>query len=319
MRALVTGATGFVGPWLCRELLARGWEVTGTVHGDPAAEPLAAIAPPAGIDWVQADLRRQADVRAAVEASAPDAIFHLAGVAYVPAASADPGAALEVNVIAAARLLAEVRTRRQAGTLDPVVLIVGSGLQYGRHEVTAMPLREDAAQRPQDLYAASKAAQEIVALEAFHADGVRVIATRSFNHAGPGQEPRYLIPRLVREALALRRSGGTALTLGNITPVRDFLHVADVARAYVALVERGAPGEAYNVASGAGVDVRTVADRVLVHLGIDARLHIDPALQRSADVPVLVGDPAKLRGVTGWAPQHSLDSIIEDLIRAAAS
>lgn len=310
MRALVTGATGFVGRRLCAELVARGWEVTGTVHGGSAPEV-------PGVHWHPADLRRQEDVRAAVDASMPDALFHLAAVAFVPDASEDPGAALEVNVGAAARLLSELRARRRAGVLDPAVVIVGSGLQYGRHAVHEMPLAEGAEQRPADPYAASKSAQEIVSLEAFRSDGVRVIATRSFNHSGPGQEERYLLPRLVRRALALRRDGGAELTIGNPEPVRDFLHVADVVRAYIALAERGTPGEVYNVASGTGISVRDAATRVLALTGCDARLHVEPALQRAGDVPVLVGDAGKLRAATGWAPQHSFDSIISDLIRAA--
>lgn len=317
MRALVTGATGFVGPWLCAELLERGWEVDGTVHG-PSAAPPARVAGRAGVRWLPADLRRQGDVRSVIERSVPDAIFHLAGVSHVPEASADPGAALEVNVVAVARLLGEVRERLRAGTLDPLVLVVGSGLQYGRHDAAEMPLREDAEQRPQDAYAASKAAQEIVALEAYRADGVRVVATRSFNHSGPGQEERFLIPRLVGRALELRRSGGHDLELGNVTPVRDFLHVADVVRAYAALAERGRAGESFNVASGVGTSVREVAERVLALAGVDAKLHIAPALQRRSDIPMLVGDAGKLRAATGWAPQHSLDSLIEDVIRATA-
>jgi GDP-4-dehydro-6-deoxy-D-mannose reductase len=224
-----------------------------------------------------------------------------------------------VNVVAAARLLAEVRVRRQAGILDPVVLVVGSGLQYGRHGAAEMPLAESAEQRPLDLYAASKVAQEVFALEAYRSAGVRVVATRSFNHSGPGQERRYLLPRLVAEAIALRRVGGDTVRVGNVAPVRDFLHVADVVRAYALLAEGlGVPGEVYNVASGSGVPVREIAERVLAVAGVDAKLHVDASLQRAADVPLLVGDAAKLRAATGWAPRHTLDTLISDLIRAAA-
>jgi GDP-4-dehydro-6-deoxy-D-mannose reductase len=182
-----------------------------------------------------------------------------------------------------------------------------------------MPLTEPAEQRPHSVYAASKAAQEQVALEAFRSAGVRVIATRSFNHSGAGQPDRFVIPALVRRALALRATGGRSLPIGNTTTVRDFLHVRDVARAYVDLVERGIAGDVYNVASGTGVDVATLAQRVLALVGVDAILNTDAALVRRAEVPVLIGDATKLRRATGWSPQFTLDSIIEDLIRAAAS
>jgi len=315
-RALVTGAAGFVGQWLCRELLHRGWQVSGTVFGDVVPNGALSLDERRSVRWIGADVRQPSDIARMLDESRPDAIFHLAGVAFVPAASADPGTALDVNVVAAARLLADVRARRKAGTLDPVVLVVGSGEQYGRHEAAEMPLDEQAEQRPLSVYAASKAAQEVVALEAFRSDGVRVITTRSFNHSGAGQADHFLLPALVKRALALRGAWEQSLVLGNTTPVRDFLHVADVARAYVLLAERGTPGESYNVASGRGVDVATVAQRVLALTGVDAKLQSDPALVRPVDVPVSIGDPGKLCAATGWGATLSLDTIIEDLIRA---
>jgi GDP-4-dehydro-6-deoxy-D-mannose reductase len=318
MRAVVTGAAGFVGRWLSRELVERGWDVAGTtVDGPPeGVKPNDALA---SVRWHAADVRRSEDLARVLDATHPEAIFHLAGVAFVPAAQADPGAALEVNMVAAARLLAETKARRSAGTLDPVVLIVGSGEQYGRHDASEMPLPEAAEQRPHSVYAASKAAQELVALEAFRSAGVRVIATRSFNHSGAGQAERFVLPALVRRALELRVTGGRTLSIGNTTTIRDFLHVRDVARAYADLVDRGAPGHVYNVASGVGVDVGALAARVLALVGVDAIFNTDAALVRPVEVPVLIGDATKLRHATGWSPHFTLDSIIEDLIRAAAS
>jgi GDP-4-dehydro-6-deoxy-D-mannose reductase len=259
-----------------------------------------------------------ADLANALEAARPDAVFHLAGVSFLPAAGSDPAAALAVNTVSAARLLGEVRARKRAGTLDPMVLIVGSGEQYGPHPPEEQPLPEGAEQRPMNVYAASKAAQEVVSLEAFRSDGVRVIATRSFNHSGRGQSPRFVVPALARRALALRSSAGGVLPLGNSTPVRDFLHVADVVRAYVLLAERGKAGEVYNVASGRGVAIGELASRILALAGTDARLEVDQSLVRPVDVPVLVGDASKLAATTGWSAEHSLDSIIEDVISATA-
>jgi GDP-4-dehydro-6-deoxy-D-mannose reductase len=318
MRALVTGAAGFVGQWVGRELVERGWDVSGTYLED-APPPCAPNDPLASVRWQAADVRRTEDLSRLLDLARPDAVIHLAGVSFVPAAQADPGAALEGNVIAAARLLSDLKARRSAGTLDPLVLVIGSGEQYGRHEAGEMPLTESAEQRPHSVYAASKSAQEFIALEAFRSASVRVVATRSFNHSGAGQAARFVVPALVRRALALRASGERGLAIGNTTTVRDFLHVRDVARAYVDLVERGTPGEVYNVASGVGVDVGALARRVLALVGVDAILNTDAALVRPAEVPILIGDATKLRRATAWSPRFTLDSIIEDLIRAAAS
>jgi GDP-4-dehydro-6-deoxy-D-mannose reductase len=312
VRALVTGAGGGGGG-----RGGGGGDVWGTRLGD--ALPPGALDRESGdaVHWWEGDLRAPTAARGAIDAATPDAIFHLAGIAHVPSANADPAGTLEVNVIVASRLLGEVRARRGAGTLDPVVVIVGSGEQYGRHAADELPLTEEAAQHPMGVYAASKAAQEVLALEAHRTGGVRVISVRPFNHTGPGQSPNFVIPALVRRAVALRGST-KPLVMGNTDTVRDFSHVEDVARGYVALAERGVAGEAYNIASGVGTDMASLALRILALAGVDAKLQTDPALVRPADVPALVGSADKLRAATGWAPRHSLDSILEELIRAAS-
>jgi len=317
VRALVTGAAGFAGQWLCRELLHSGWDVWGARLND--ALPDGALDPDAAksVRWWNGDLRAAGSAHAMIDAAKPDAIFHLAGIAHVPSANADPAGTLDVNVIVASRILGDVRTRRAEGTLDPVVVVVGSGEQYGRHDAAELPLAESAAQNPMGIYAASKAAQEVLALEAHRTGGVRVIAVRPFNHSGPGQSPNFVIPALVRRALALR-GNAKPLVMGNTSTIRDFSHVQDVARAYIALAERGVAGEAYNIASGAGTDMATLARRILALAGADAKLQTDPALVRPADVPALVGSAAKIRAATGWTPRHSLDTILEELIRAAS-
>jgi GDP-4-dehydro-6-deoxy-D-mannose reductase len=319
MRALVTGAAGFVGQWLCRALLAEGWQVTGATLEASPNNPLLTPEEQRAVSWVMADVRRAADIRAALDAAqSPDAIFHLAGVSFVPGAASDPGLTCEVNVVAAARLLGEVRVRRRAGVLDPVVVVVGSAEQYGRHEPADLPLSESAEQRPLTVYAASKAAQEVFALEAYRSEGVRVVATRSFNHSGAGQAQHFLLPALVRRALALRGDPADGkLMIGNRDTVRDFLHVRDVVRAYILLAERGVAGEAYNVSSGVGRRVEDLAAEALSALGVRAELTTDPALARKVEVPALVGDSTKLRRATGWAPALGTSDIIHDLIHAA--
>lgn len=317
-RALVTGGGGFAAQWLERALLERGWEVSAAGLGVPPQTSVLVDAERRSVRWIEADVRRAADVAGALDATRPDAVFHLAGIAFVPAAAADPGETYEVNVVGAVRLLAAVGQRRQAGTLDPLLLVVGSGEQYGRHDAAELPLSEAAAQRPLSVYAASKAAQEVVALHAARAQGLRVVATRSFNHSGPGQASHFLLPALVARALEARADGRTSVAIGNREPIRDYLHAADVAAAYVALAERGVPGEVYNVCSGEGVAVGELASDVLQRVGVRADITTDPSLVRPVDLPALVGSPEKLQRTTGWAPRRTRADIIDDLIHAQA-
>ncbi len=329
-RALVTGGAGFVGRHLIRALLRDGWQVTATALHLPTetssssrsvaavhvARPMDAI--DAAVHWCIGDLRDQAHVTDAVEHAKPDLVVHLAAISHLPTAAADPGMAWDVNVTASVRLLDTLARAHTAGTLAPRVLIVGSAEQYGRHELDGGRLTEQHALEPRTVYAATKVAQEVAALQAWRSTGLPVIVARPFNHSGRGQEPRFLLPALVARAVALRgRPAQEPLVVGNTTPIRDFLHVSDVVAAYIALLRHGTPGVAYNVASGVGRSVQEVAERILARVGRTPVMRADPALVRPVDVPALVGDPTRLQSATGWLPQHSFDDLLDDLLHAA--
>lgn len=317
-RVLVTGGSGFVGQWLAKSLLAAGDAVTLSGLGPGfASPPLLNGDERRAVRWVSADMREARAVERAVDETKPDAIVHLAGISFPPEAERAPVEAYDVNVLGTIRLLTAVAARRAAGTIDPVVLIVGSGAQYGRHPEAAMPLDESVAQMPLSIYAASKAAQEIAALQAYRNAGVKVICTRSFNHSGAGQTGDYVIPSLCSRARRIRDGVERTLKLGNDV-VRDYLHVDDVVRAYLMLLERGTPGDVYNVSSGRGVSVRQLAADVLLRVGATADISTDVSLQRSTDVPMLVGSHARLTNDTGWTPQKTHLDIIDDVIRFAS-
>jgi GDP-4-dehydro-6-deoxy-D-mannose reductase len=317
VRVLLTGGAGFVGQWLARALLARGDAVDlsglGTTFSGP---PVLTADERRSVRWVPADVRDADEMAAVVKQSRPELIFHLAGVSFPPDADHSPIAAYDINALGAVRLLTAVQRGKLAGEVDPTIVVVGSGMQYGLHEPSEMPLGEDAAQRPLTTYAASKTAQEVACLQLCRASGVRVVCTRSFNHSGRGHGAQYLLPSLVARARQAARSQRNALVLGNDV-VRDYLHVSDVVDAYLRLASHGTVGQSYNVASGVGVSVRELAAAVLLHAGVDADISTDPSLVRSTDIPVLVGSPAKLMRETGWTPTKTHDDIIDDLLHAA--
>ncbi len=328
VRALITGAAGFVGQWLTQALRAEHIEVTALALADDATSHamqhaehrVGGARPHAPLTWRTGDLRDNHFVEAAVDAAQPDFVVHLAAISHLPTAAADPAMAWDINVTATARLLHHLERLRATGAVDPMVLLVGSAEQYGRQSGAARALREDTPQAPRTVYAATKVAQEVLALQCWRATGLRVIVARSFNHSGRGQDPRFLLPALVARAIALRDAVPNApLTVGNTTPVRDFLHVSDVVSAYISLLQHGTPGEAYNVASGTGRSVQDIVERVLARAGVHAPVVVDPALVRPVDVPALIGDPQKIHTATGWRALRSFDDIIDDLIHAATN
>ena len=316
MSTLVTGAGGFVGQWLIRSLLASGEKITGFTYGPPREAGILSSEQRNAVRWIEGDIRDPSSIGSAIDSALPDAIYHLAGVTFVPQAEADPTGAFEVNSLGVVRLLSAVGRARSAGMKSPRVLIVGSAEQYGAHDRSESPLRESAAQRPATVYAKSKAEQENLALQAFLGLRIDVIATRSFNHSGRGQEPRFLLPAIVNRIKALSQNDGSVLPIGNTATIRDYLHVTDAVSAYIALVERGKPGEVYNVSSGKGWSVGELVETALRITGVDATMQRDESLVRPVDVEWLVGDNAKLSAQTGWAPKHGVEDIIRDLWHA---
>jgi GDP-4-dehydro-6-deoxy-D-mannose reductase len=312
-RVLITGGAGFVGQWMARALLEQGSTVFGgSLNGRPPAGVLSDREHRA-ICWTALDVTSDESVKAALDAAAPDKVVHLAGIAFAPEANASPLRAFDVNAMGAMRLLTALAPRGPSG---PRVLIVGSAEEYGAQDASAYPIGESAALRPLTPYAVAKTAQEFIALQTFRSTGLPVVCTRSFNHSGVGHGASYLLPTLVRRVRQLPQAGGE-LRIGNGDVLRDYLHVGDVVDAYLALLQRGIPGEVYNVCSGIGLTVRDIADRVLKQAGVTADITSDSALLRPIDVPILVGDNTKLRSTTGWAPTRSIDDIIDDLIHAS--
>ena len=200
---------------------------------------------------------------------------------------------------------------------DVHVLVAGSADVYGVVGPEDLPLTEESPIRPVTPYGASKAAADVLALQAFLGDGLGTLRVRAFNHTGPGQSASMLVPGLAQRIADAERDGGNKVSVGRVDVVRDLSDVRDIVRAYRLLVEHGTPGEAYNVCSGHGVSVEEIADTMLATSDAPLELVVDPELVRPVDVPRLVGDPARLRAATGWEPEIPLDETLRDVLTAA--
>ena len=310
MRVLVTGADGFVGRHLVRRLRRAGHQVWAGCR--PGGE--AVLWGDDGVRSVPLELTDDGSIQATL-AFEPEAVVHLAAVASNREAREDPGLAWEINAAGTARLAEALGRRRHDGG-DPLLLAVSTGEVYGLGGPA--PRQESDELRPASPYAASKAAAELAVLEVWRRTGLRAVIARPFTHTGPGQEPRFALPGFLARLRAAKASGQGVVPTGNLEPVRDLLDVRDVIEAYLALLERGTPGEAYNIARGEG---RSLAEmfRILADLvGVRAEPRPDPALARSRDLPHLVGDSTKLRRATGWTPTLSLDQTLRGLVDAEA-
>jgi len=309
MKVLITGASGFVAGHLV-EFLRRdvpSVELVGIIrpHGGAAATVSA------GLRLLEADLTDPAAVDAALEETAPDAIVHLAGQSSPHQSWLDPAGTLRTNVLGIVHLLDAARRRG----LKPAVLVVGSAEEYGSVEAGEIPLVETAPLRPASPYAVSKVAQGLIAVECGTPAGMRVVRTRTFHHTGPGRGEAFAESSFARQIAEVETGQRPpVLHVGNLEAVRDFTDVRDVVRAYWALLERGQGGQVFNVCSGRGRRIRDLLDTLLSLAKVELEIRVDPERLRPSDVPVLVGDPSRLKSATGWEPKIPLETSLADLL-----
>ncbi|MBV9660164.1 MAG: GDP-mannose 4,6-dehydratase [Acidimicrobiales bacterium] len=291
MRVLVTGSKGFVGHWLVEHLVGCGDDVIS-------------------LD-AEVDITDAAALTDAVVAAEPEGVVHLAAVSSVGASWAEPEAAYLVNTIGTAHVLDAAR----ACPAPPRVLLISSSEVYGRVGPADLPLSEGLPYAPVSPYAASKAAAELLGLQAWLGHGLEVVRARPFNHTGPGQRPDFVVPALAQQVARAVESGQKQLDVGNLDARRDLTDVRDVVKAYRCLLVDGKAGQVYNVCQGESVTIRQVAERLLALAGVDIPIVVDPARVRQSDIPELRGDPSRIEKATGWRPEIPLDVTLADVLR----
>lgn len=298
MHVLITGITGFIGLHLARRLTACGMRVSG-LSSDPTTR----------LDDVEAEIFPCIDIGDAdalkqiVERCNPAAIVHLAGLSHVGESWKRPGDYLRVNFGGTRNLLRAAAGRR--------VIFASSSEVYGKVSDDQQPIKEDHPLGPRSPYAMTKACAEQLAIDA----GALVV--RSFNAVGAGQARHFALPSFAAQLASISRGESEpVIRVGDLSPRRDFLHAADAAAGYQALIEHGDPGGIYNLASGEAFSIGEVLDRLRDVSGVEARVERDEARVRPIDLPLLCGDAARIEGL-GWRRQFTLDDAVEDLWREA--
>jgi len=310
MRALVTGISGFVGCHLAEHLAAEGDLVVGISSGGRWPAGSEGVARGARIEPFDLAGGDDAALAALIARKQPEAIYHLAAQANPQASVADPRGTWALNLGGTLTLLEAAR----ASGLRPRVVIVGSGVSYGNPGPDHIPVAEDCPLRPNNPYAASKAAADLLGIQHYLAHGTDVVMARPFNHAGPRQSPAYVLGGLARQVAEVEAGRAPRVEVGNLDVVRDFTDVRDVVRGYRLLVARGVPGEIYNLGTGRGTRLADALEFLRLRARVPVEVRVDPARVRPIDQPLLVADASKLRAATGWEPALSIEQTLADML-----
>jgi GDP-4-dehydro-6-deoxy-D-mannose reductase len=297
---LLVGAGGFLGSHFAAAAVGSGLRVVPVTRT-------------AGEETLGCDLLDPASVEACVAASRPDLVVNVAGAASVGRSWERPAEAFALNAGGALNLLEAV-----AGSAPQAhVLCVSSADVYGDREAGELPLGEELELRPITPYGASKAAMEALCDQYARGRGLRVGVARAFNLIGPGQSPRFAISGFAHCIADAERDGSAAveLALGNPGAARDFSDVRDGARALLELSRRELCGT-FNLCSGSGTTIAEVAATLAGLARVPVAVRRDPELERPADPPALVGDPARLCAAIGFEPAIPLARTLADLLDA---
>jgi len=309
MRALVTGATGFVGKHLISYLVKeQGLEVLGLGLRPPETfESLFDLA----FDYEQCDISDQSSVKHFIETFKPDFIFHLAAQSSVSLSWEEPERTLKINFLGLLNILQAVREAE----IFPLIHIPCSSDEYGRVRPEELPILESQPLQPESPYALSKVFQDSLGEYYFNHYGLKIIRTRAFNHAGPGQRATFVCSDFARQIARIEKGlSEPVIYVGNLEARRDFTDVRDIVRAYWLVANRGRAGEVYNVCSGKAFAIEEILDILLSLTKVVIKVEQDPQKTRRSDIPILLGDNTKIFQATGWKPEIPFEKTLEDVL-----
>jgi len=296
MRALITGSEGFVGRHLSRELVSSGYDVVEcSLNG-----------------YYKMDVTNFSQVLSIIQDTKPDAIFHLAALAYVPSSWINPRFTFGVNTLGSLNVFEAIRSLG----VDTKIHIAGSSEEYGLVYESETPVTEDQPLRPLSPYGVSKVAMDLLAYQYFRSYGMKIIRTRAFNHEGYGRGPQYMPSTFAKQLIEIKLGLKKPVILhGDLTSKRDITDVRDTACAYRLALEKCEPGEVYNIGTGNVYTAGEVLDKLISLSGVKVKKKQDPKRMRPSDVKLLQCDPTKFKKRTGWKPKYSIDDTLSETLR----
>ena len=304
VRSLIIGGAGFVGGHLMDRLILSGDEVTATKL---ESEKISRT----DVKTVNMELTDIEDVRRVINEELPDRIYHLAAVSSVALSWKQPHLTVDVNIKGAINLLEAVKDCEK----KIKVLMIGSGEEYGAVSEKDLPVDEETALHPGNMYAVTKICQNMISSLYAKAYGMDVMMVRAFNHCGPGQAPMFVVSDFARQiAEAEKGLREPVMYVGNLSAKRDFTDVRDVVKAYELIMQHGTKGETYNVGSGNARSIDSLLKMLVSFSTIDIDVKIDEKRLRPVDVPVIEADTSKLKAATGWQPSIPMEQTLKDTL-----
>lgn len=304
MKAIVIGAAGFVGPYLVEAIRQKMFcdvVITKLEHENISIS---------GVKTIHLNILDEKEIDEVLNNEHPDFIFHLAAQSSVALSWKNPALTVDINVIGSLNLMNSIRNL----DYSPRVLMVGSGEEYGR--VKKVPITEKTALFPGNVYAVTKATQNMMASIYARAYGLQLVMTRSFNHIGPKQVPQFVVADFCSQVVKIEKGlQESIIRVGNLSAKRDFTDVRDVVEAYTKLIQYGRPGETYNVGSGHAIAIEDILKVILSQSKAEIKIEVDPNKLRPVDVPVIEADISKIFNDTGWQPQIPLEKTISDTLQ----
>ena len=310
MKSLIIGGAGFVGAYLVRHLKNDlGQDVVVTKM--PQEQVHVSGVNMDDIQVLDLNILEMDSILDLLREVHPDCIYHLAAQSSVSVSWKNPTLTIDVNVKGGVNILEALRE------LDykPRVLFIGSGEEYGHILPNETPIREGNASRPGNIYAATKACQNMLAKIYAEAYGLDVMMVRAFNHIGPNQQPLFVVADFCKQVAEIEAgSREPVMKVGNLSAKRDFTDVRDVVRAYALLMESGCAGETYNIGSGHAIAIEDILGIILRNSSVDIKVEVDSAKLRPVDVPIIEADTSKVYEATGWQPEIPLEQTIRETL-----
>ena len=301
---MIIGGAGFVGAYLTRHLHDDlKWEVVVTKMPQEQIK--------ANVKVVNLNILESDKVVSLLQEEKPDYIFHLAAQSSVAVSWKNPGLTVDVNIKGAVNVLEAVRIMEKPAR----VLLIGSGEEYGHILPEESPIKETNHVRPGNIYAATKACQNMLGAIYAEAYQMDVMMVRAFNHIGPNQAPIFVVADFCKQVAEMEAGmREPVMQVGNLSAKRDFTDVRDVVRAYGLLVQYGKAGETYNVGSGQAIAIEQILQMIVSKSALDIQIEIDPEKLRPVDVPIIEANTQKLAQMTGWKREISLEQTIQETL-----